>query len=134
VLGVGHAFRFVGEVSWDRAPAFVNTFDVAVAPAQFANTRSGISPQKVYAYLACGRPVVGSDLEGLGDMLVREGVGLSFKAGDVNGLGDAIVRVLTDQPLADSMRQRARAVVMGHYTWEGVVRRTIEILQRVTHA
>ncbi|MBI3088122.1 MAG: methyltransferase domain-containing protein [Candidatus Omnitrophica bacterium] len=120
-------FRFTGDVPWDQAARFISAFDVAVAPARFANARSGISPQKVYAYLACERPVVGSDLDGLGDVLVNEGVGLSFPAGEAAVLARAIIQLLTDPPRAKEMGQRGRRLVLVRYTWEQVVTRTLRM-------
>jgi len=99
-----------------------------VAPAQFANTRSGISPQKVYAYLACERPVVGSDINGLGDVLVKEGAGLSFPAGDAAALAQAVVQLLADPAKAKAMGQRGRHLVLARYTWGQVVTRTVRVL------
>ena len=130
-LGMERQFRFTGDVPWDRAASFISAFDVAVAPAQFANTRSGISPQKVYAYLACERPVVGSDIDGLGNVLQEEGAGLSFPAGDAEALARAVVQLLGDPARARAMGQRGRQLVLERYTWEQVVRRTVRILDTV---
>ena len=75
-------FKFFGSIKWDEASDFINTFDIGVAPVFFNNLDSGISSQKVFAYLSCGKPVIGSDIPGLGDMLEKEGVGMSFPMGD----------------------------------------------------
>lgn len=128
-LGMPRHFRFEGDIPVDRAASFISAFDVAVAPARFANPRSGISPQKVYAYLACERPVVGSDLEGLGDLLTTQGVGLAFPAGDVRALAEAVVTLLQDRALAGRMGQRGRQVVLERFTWERVVSTTVAICQ-----
>ncbi len=120
-------FFFWGEVPWDRAALFISAFDIAVAPARFSNLRSGISPQKVYAYLACERPVVGSNIEGLGNLLTEQGVGLSFPVGEAEELAETILTLLKDADVATSMGQRGRRVVLKQYTWEKVVRRTTQI-------
>lgn len=129
-LAMERHFSFRGEVPWDQAALFVSAFDVAVAPAQFSNPRSGISPQKVYAYLACERPVVGSDLPGLGNMLVDRNVGLSFQAGKYKELATAVVELLEDRELATSMGKRGRKFILECHTWKKVVEETAVILQR----
>lgn len=126
-FGMEKHFLFWGEVPWDRAAIFISAFDIAVAPARFANLRSGISPQKVYAYLACERPVVGSDIDGLGDMLVKYGVGLAFRAGHAEELAEVILRLLKDKDMAKTMGQKGREVILERYTWESVVRKTAKI-------
>ena len=127
-------FVFQGEVPWEKASLFISAFDLAVAPAQFSNPRSGSSPQKVYAYLACERPVVGSDIEGLGDVLTREGVGFSFPSGDAERLSGAIIQLLQDRELAQTMGERGRQLVLDRFTWEQVVQKTVRIFQDILEA
>jgi glycosyltransferase involved in cell wall biosynthesis len=129
-LGMKNHFLFWGEVPWEQAARFISAFDLAVAPARFSNSRSGISPQKVYAYLACERPVVGSNIEGLGNMLIEEGVGLSFPAGDAEQLAEAILKLLKDQNLVMTMGRAGRRLVLERFTWERAVRETVQIIHR----
>jgi glycosyltransferase involved in cell wall biosynthesis len=126
-LGMGENFLFWGQVPWDRAALFTGAFDIAVAPYRLSNPRSGISPLKLYSYLACERPVVGSNTEGLGNVLAEEGVGLTFRAGDAEELAKAILRLLKDKDMAKTMGRKGREVVLEQYTWEGVVKKTAEI-------
>jgi glycosyltransferase involved in cell wall biosynthesis len=130
-LGMEDRFHFAGDVPWSRAAEFISAFDVAVAPAKFADGRSGISPQKVYAYLACERPVVGSDLKGLGDVLTAHRVGLSFPSGDRAALAQAVTQLLQNREAAAEMGRRGRALVLERFTWEQVVRRTMTICEEV---
>ncbi len=129
-LGAEQHFVFQGEVPWDQAALFISAFDVAVAPAQLSE-RSGISPQKVYAYLACQRPVVGSDIEGLGDMLTQERVGFSFPSGDAERMAGAIIQLLQDRELAQTMGERGRRLVLDRFTWERVVQKTVRIFKDI---
>jgi len=128
-LGVEQHFVFQGEVPWDKAALFISTFDVAVAPAQFTK-RTGISPLKFYAYLACERPVVGTDLQGLGNILEEENVGKSFPVGEKEELAEAVILLLQDREMATSMGKRGREFVLKSHTWERVVEKTIELLNR----
>lgn len=125
--------RCVGEVPWAQAAEFISTFDVAVAPAQFADTRSGISPQKLYAYLACERPVVGSDIDGLGNLLEQERVGASFPAGDATSLARALIRLLQQPEEARAMGRRGRALVLQRFTWQRVAEQIAAICAQVKH-
>lgn len=126
-LGMEEHFLFWGNVPWDRAALFTSAFDIAIAPYRLSNPRSGISALKVYAYLACERPVVGSNTNELEEMLVGHGVGLTFRAGEAEELTKAILRLLKDKDMAKTMGQKGREVVLEQYTWEKVVRRTVEI-------
>ena len=114
-------FKFFGSVEWKDASDFVNTFNLAVAPVFFENIESGISSQKVLAYLACGKPVIGSDIQGLGDVLEREKIGLSFKMGDSLSLSDAIIALLKDPDKLCAFGKKARNYVAENCSWQGVV-------------
>ncbi len=127
-LGVEQHFVFQGEVPWDKAALFISAFDVAVAPAQFTK-RTGISPLKFYAYLACERPVVGTDLQGLGNILEEKNVGKSFPVGEKEELAEAVILLLQDREMATSMGKRGREFVLKSHTWERVFEKTIELLK-----
>jgi len=108
--GISHAFRFFGRVPYEDAPAFINTMDLCLAPANFTDPGTGISAQKVMAYLACGKPVAGSDIRGLGDLLEREGAGVSFPMGDPGALARAVAQFLPDAPRLAAMGQAGRTL------------------------
>ena len=83
--------------------------DVCVAPAFFDDLQSGISSQKVFAYLACGKPVVASDIPGLGDMLEKKHIGVSFPMGDHKSLAEAIIDLLSKRERLKDMGERGRS-------------------------
>jgi len=128
-LGMEQHFVFQGEVPWDKAALYISAFDVAVAPVQFTKRR-GTSLLKLYAYLACERPVVGTDLPDLGNILVEQNVGKSFPVGKKEELAEAVILLLQDREMATSMGKRGREFVLESHTWKRVVERTIEILKR----
>jgi glycosyltransferase involved in cell wall biosynthesis len=121
--GLSSYFKFFGFINWDDASDFISTFDISVIPAFFNNLESGISSQKVLAYLACGKPVVGSDIPGLGDMLEREGVGISFPMGDSAALAKGILTLLSDSDRRKHMGKEARKLVVNKCSWEIIVDR-----------
>ena len=94
-----------------------------MAPKIFKETRSGISSLRVFAYLACGKPVIGSNIPGLGDMLEREGAGLSYPMGDSRAFGEAISRVLADKDQARAMGEKGRDFVLARHSWADSVRK-----------
>jgi glycosyltransferase involved in cell wall biosynthesis len=129
--GLARHFRFFGAVDWGDASDLINSFDLCVAPALFKNTASGISSQKVLSYLACGKPVVGSDLCGLGDMLESNGVGMSFAMGDPRALASAVLRCLSDPLHLQRMQQSARQLVEQRYSWRETVKCTAGFLAQL---
>ncbi len=54
--------KLIGEVSYDRAAAWVHSFDVAMIPFKLTKLTQCTSPVKIYEYLAAGKPVVATGL------------------------------------------------------------------------
>ena len=56
---------FLGAKARQAIPAYVTNFDVCINPFKVDNVSRAVSPLKVYEYLACGKPVVSTPMEGL---------------------------------------------------------------------
>ena len=72
-------------------------------------------------WMAAGRPLVATKVGGLPD-IVEDGVtGLLVPPRDPRALADAIVRLLTDHPLADTIARAGRAQVHERFCVERMV-------------
>jgi phosphatidylinositol alpha-mannosyltransferase len=71
--------------------------------------------------MACGIPIVASDIEGYRELLDPGHEALLFPNRDSRALADAVVRVLTDHRLARSMAAFGRAKAERH-AWSGIAR------------
>ncbi|HET8608072.1 MAG TPA: glycosyltransferase family 4 protein [Gaiellaceae bacterium] len=79
--------------------------------------------------MAHGKPVVACATGGLVN-LVRDGeTGLLVEPGDVAGLRAAIERLLGDAELRHRLGAAARERIVAHYSWESVIRRTLEVYE-----
>jgi glycosyltransferase involved in cell wall biosynthesis len=114
-------FLFYGFIPWDDASWFISTADICVAPFNFKSTRSGISSLRVFSYLACARPVIGSDIPGLGDLLEKQGMGRSFPMGDHNSLAMLLIDLLSSRATLKDMGEKGRKFVIDNHSWEGIV-------------
>ena len=81
------------------------------ATALVLPSRSEGLPRIVVEALCRGRGVVGSRAGGIPDLVVDDENGLLVEPGDATGLADALVRVLSDRPLAERFGARARISV-----------------------
>jgi len=125
--GLKNSFLFFGFIPWDEASWFISTADICVSPIILKNMRTGLSSLRTFSYLACGKPVVGSNIPGLGDMLEKEGTGLSFTMGDHEALAREIITLLDDRDRLREMGKRGRDFVIKNYSWEIIVDK-LEIL------
>lgn len=57
--------NLTGTLTNDNLYQKINSFDVAIAPYNLEKKNPGTSPNKLFLYLACGKPVVMSDLQNM---------------------------------------------------------------------
>lgn len=93
-------------------PAFPNhevrrvlaTMDALVVPSVWPEN----TPLVVYEAFAAGCPVVGSDVEGIAEIVQHEVNGLLFAPGDSSGLAAAIRRLAENRPLLRTLASRTK--------------------------
>lgn len=117
-LGVSGRTQFVGAVAHDEVPAWLNRFDVCVAPS-----RSESFGVAVIEAGACGVPVVVSDAGGLPEVVLDGRTGLVVPTGNVPALQAALKRLVLDAGLRQRLGQEARRHVQREYEWERCVDR-----------
>ena len=123
-LHMADSFRFAGKVPHSEVPEYINTADVCVAPFGGARNRLiGLSPLKLYEYMACGKPVVASNIPGVGDLLTRNGCGLAVEPDDAIALAQNLIRLLSDDRLALEMGKRARKTAVEFFGWNTISER-----------
>ena len=131
-LGLQDKFLFTGSIPFEHVPKYINASDVCVAPfTRVRNEKIGLSPLKLYEYLACGKPVVGSNIKGVGDFLEDSNVGISFVSEDYIGFARALIKLLPDRELIDTMGENGRKVVVEKYSWKNTTERVIEVFERL---
>lgn len=91
-LGVAENVRFVGSVSNREMPKFLGSSDIYVS-ASLSDTRS----VSLLEAMACGLPVVVTDLEGNKECVKEEVNGFLFSKGDFKALGEKIIYLLGDE-------------------------------------
>jgi glycosyltransferase involved in cell wall biosynthesis len=119
--GFGGSFIFTGMISYETVPVLINTADICVAPfIARRNRETGVSPLKVFEYLACGKPVIASRIEGL-EMIERAGTGLLVKPDDPGDLENALLRLLNEQEQLEEMGRKGSEIARKELSWESRV-------------
>jgi len=131
-IGVSDEIIFTGRVSYEIVPLYINMADVCVAPfIRARNERIGLSPLKIYEYLACGKPVVASDIKGIGDLLRTSNAGIAVTPEDPVELANAIIKLLKDEELRKQMGKNGRKVAVNNYSWDHTAKKTIEVFEKI---
>jgi glycosyltransferase involved in cell wall biosynthesis len=125
-LGIAQNTQFVGRVGHDLLPLYYTAADVCVIPSHY-------EPFGLVAIeaMACGTPVVASDVGGLKFTVVPEETGLLVPPQDVNGFAAAIDRILSDELWARKLSRQAPIRVQQNFSWSGVAARLSHLYRRL---
>jgi glycosyltransferase involved in cell wall biosynthesis len=107
-------------------PAVYAAFDMFL----LASHREGV-PRSAIEASAMARPVVATDIRGCREVVLDGVTGLLVRAGDVDGLCQAVLRLLDDPAAAGRMGAAGRDRAMERFDEEAVVRRTLEVYRRL---
>jgi glycosyltransferase involved in cell wall biosynthesis len=119
-----------GVVPHQRALELLAASDVTVSPhiPNPDGTRFFGSPTKLFEYMGLAKPIVASDLEQIGQVIEHERTGLLCPPGDAEAAAAAVVRLLVDRGLAESLGEAALESARTTYSWEQHVRRILDAL------
>lgn len=123
-LGVEDRFIFTGVVAYDRVPIYINASDVCTAPFILArNAKIGLSPLKLYEYMACGKPVVASNISGVSDALEASEGGIPVHPENPGALAEAILKLLENSDLRNKLGSKGLSYVTENYSWYSVAKK-----------
>jgi len=125
-LGLTQQTQFVGQVEHHLVPLYYTAADVCVIPSHY-------EPFGLVAVeaMACGTPVVASDVGGLKFTVIPEETGLLVPPQNVAGFADAIARILNDELWAGKLRRQASLRVQQNFSWTGVAARLSDLYRRL---
>jgi glycosyltransferase involved in cell wall biosynthesis len=121
-LGMTEITTFPGRIGDDLLPAYYTAADVCVVPSHY-------EPFGLVAIeaMACGTPVVASDVGGLQFTVVPEQTGLLASPKDEAAFATAIDRILSDAEWRNQLGKNARARVESKFSWDGVANQLSEL-------
>ena len=114
-LGLERSVIFTGRR--DDVPEVTKSLDVAVLPSY--REAQGLT---ILEAMALSRPVVASNVGGIPEMIEDGRTGLLVRPHDPTALADAILRLLRDHPLADTLARAGHDMVHERFCVELMVR------------
>ena len=117
---------FAGQIGHTLLPLYYTAADVCAIPSHY-------EPFGLVAIeaMACGTPVVASDVGGLSFTVVPDETGLLVPPQNVEALAQAIKRVLTDELWARKLRRQAPIRVQQNFSWSGVAVHLSDLYRRL---
>ena len=119
-LGVADLVQAPGELTGDDLVEAVRTAAVLVLPSRTEAESFGMT---LIEAMACGTPVVGSDVGGIPQVVQDGENGLLVPPAEPAALAAAVRRLLTDGALADRMGEAGRRRAEERYAWPELMAR-----------
>lgn len=109
----------LGPVSKSELAELYHSSNVVIAPLtrNDRNCDQGCSPLKVLESLACGTPLIASDLEVVRELCTNEQHAMLVRAGSGKSIKDAMFQLRDDPRLATELSTAGRQHVEAHFTW-----------------
>ena len=115
-------FMFLGNVKEDVLPALYNCADVFALPS--IQEGQGIVLLEAQA---SGKPVVAFDVGGVNEAVRNTETGLLVRRGSSDELADALLKLLGDKALRESMGVNGRRFVTENFTWDICAQRMLKV-------
>ncbi len=128
-LGLSKKIIFAGLVDDQELLKYYSLADMLVFPSIDRSEAFGIVALEA---MACGIPVIASDLAGVRSVVGKKETGLLVKPGSVQNLTDMIHTLLKNSKLARTYGQAGRQKVLDNYTWEIVGKKLNEIINNLS--
>jgi glycosyltransferase involved in cell wall biosynthesis len=117
---------FAGWMPPAEAMKLISETDAGICPFLRNIHHDTTYANKMFQYMALGKPVIVSDCTAQANFVKKENCGLVFEAGNADELCARIMK-LTDKKEYDLFSKNAIACVTEEYNWENYGRRLIEL-------
>ena len=125
---------FTGSMSHEQVAEMIPEFDVALAPYPQLDHSFYFSPLKIFEYMACGVPLVASEMGQIGEVVRNGETGLLYPPGDFDALTTACDRLLRDATLRRQIGRAASREIHNNYTWNRNATRVLELARSLIAA
>ena len=123
-LGLDSQVLFLGFRSDIRD--LLNAFDVFVLPSLYEGL-----PNVVLEAMACGKPVIATEVDGTPEAVVQGRTGILVPPQDSEALGNAIIELLGDKRKVEEMGDRGRERVEKKFSLDGEINKFVELYERL---
>jgi glycosyltransferase involved in cell wall biosynthesis len=120
---------YLGRRPYAQIPAIVSrALCSLVVKDSDLHAQTGLSPLKVHESMACGVPVVASDVPGMDSIIRSADAGILTRRGDADEVARAVARLAADPDAARAMGCRGRESAVAEHSWKARSRSTAEVI------
>lgn len=123
-------FIFMGKQPITRVPAFLKSSNILLMPHPYSEFYAHyVSPLKLFEYMSSGRPIIGSKLPAIEEVLTHQKNALLGTAGDAKVLAENIRQILKHSDLGEKLARQAFLDVQT-YTWDQRARNILQFIRQ----
>jgi glycosyltransferase involved in cell wall biosynthesis len=128
-MGLIRNVEFVGSVPQEKLAEYYNSCSLFVLPSTDPSRETfGIV---LLEAMACGRPVVATEIAGPAEDIKKSMAGLVISPGNKAELAEAILSILKNQDLAARIGSAGRRLVEEKYNWRRIAVQTSELYEEL---
>jgi glycosyltransferase involved in cell wall biosynthesis len=118
-VDAGLPVRWLGYRPHEQIPELIAGAIAGLSPITNPRGRSstGVSPLKLYETLACGIPVIATDLPGQTEVVRACDCGLIIPCDDAPGLAKAVAQLAADPDASREMGRRGAEYIRAQHSW-----------------
>jgi glycosyltransferase involved in cell wall biosynthesis len=141
-LKLANVIIFTGPVKYSEVPEYISLADVALAPYNSllkSLLKKGCrlrefsaSPLKVFEYMACGKPVIVTEVANKNNIITHMETGIVISEDSPCEIAEAILSLLKNYELRDRLGKNARIEVENRFSWDKHVNELEKILKKET--
>ena len=129
-LGVSECVRFPRTIHRADVPTYFHFCDIFTLPAVF-DPKGNVDgcPNVILEAMACGKPVVASNISGIPVVVKNGETGILVKEKNVEELAAALVHLLTDTEKREEFGRAGRERILNELTWDKIIEQFKDIYQ-----
>lgn len=124
--GISDLVDFPGWISGNQKKSYLQNSDFVVLPSYNEQM-----PMSILEGMACGRPILGTNIGGVPEMIEDGKNGYLMEPGDVDRLGECILKLSSDSELRQQMGRRSREIVSHKFESSLIINQLLRIYEDV---
>jgi glycogen(starch) synthase len=121
----------VGRVPFDQIIDYYALMDVLVYPRLSLRLTELVTPLKPLEAMAMAKPVIGSRVGGIEELVEHGRTGLLFEPGNAQALAAACVKLAGDADLRQKLGAAGREYVLRERQWPAIIPRYVDVYERL---
>jgi glycosyltransferase involved in cell wall biosynthesis len=126
-LKIDDLVDFEGWLPSSQVKSYIEVSSVCVIPHIRSIQTDNSSPNKIFQYMYCSKPVITSNCTALEKIIVENNCGLVFTDMSANELAQKILFIYKNKEIADKYGINGHDAVMSKFNWESTVKPLLDI-------